>query len=126
MIEQQNRQQAHGALVIAGNPPGHDQRQHEIQDAQYALEQQEVGKVLGQQLGMLADVAVVEILNAEVVQDLEQVGNVEQRKIQAIVAVGHAVLYRQINAEDKKRLDQQVDKNQEQDVEQKFAVQNKG
>jgi hypothetical protein len=70
---------------------------------------------------MLADVPVVETLNPEVVEYLEDIRQVHQREIQPIVR-SDPVLYRQIDPENEKRLYQYVDKEQEKDVDDKFAV----
>ena len=65
---------------------------------------------------------VVEILNPEIVQDLKQVGKIEQREIQPVIAFGQSILHREVDTENKKRLDQDIDQDQEQDVEEKLAL----
>ena len=74
---------------------------------------------------MLAEIAVVEILNPEIVQDLKNISEVEQREVQPVV-FAHAVLHRQVDTKNKKRLYQQVDKDEDDDVEDEFAVQVSG
>ena len=70
---------------------------------------------------MPAHMPVIEVLNTEIVQYLEDIGKIEQRKIGS-VCLAHLVLHRQIDPENKKRLYQQVDKDQECDINQKFAT----
>ena len=69
---------------------------------------------------MLADEAVVESLDTEIVQNLENEGKIEQGEIQAVIGP-YPVLHREVDAEDKKGLNQYIDKDQEQDVEDEFA-----
>lgn len=71
---------------------------------------------------MPADVAVVEALNAEIIDDLKNIGQVQQREIKPVIR-SNAVLHRQVDPENERRFDQQVDKNQEQDVDDEFAIQ---
>jgi hypothetical protein len=60
-------------------------------------------------------VAVVKTLYPEIIDDLTQVGQVQQGKIQPVL-IAKAVLDTQINTKNKKWFYQYVDKNQEQDV----------
>ena len=70
---------------------------------------------------MLAEVTTVKILYPEVIQYLKNIGQVEQREIQTVV-LPYPVLHGQVDAENEKGLYQEIDKDQEQDVEDKFAV----
>ena len=70
---------------------------------------------------MPADVPVVETLDTEIVEYLKNVGEVEQCEIQPVIR-SDAVLHCQVNAENEKGLYQEVDKDQEEDVEDEFAV----
>ena len=70
---------------------------------------------------MPAGVAVVETLNTEIVEYLKNIGQVEQGEIQPVIRPD-PVLHRQVNAENEKGLYQEVDKDQEEDVEDEFAV----
>ncbi len=70
---------------------------------------------------MLADVAVVETLNPEIIENLKNIGQIHQSEIQAVFR-SYPILYRQVDPENKKGLYQQVDKEQEKDVDDKFAV----
>jgi hypothetical protein len=58
---------------------------------------------------MLGNFATIEILNAKVAQNLEQVSQAEQRKIHTINLRADHVLHRPVNAENEKRLDDQID-----------------
>jgi hypothetical protein len=64
---------------------------------------------------VLTDVSVVKTLYPEIIDDLTQVGQVQQGKIQPVL-IAQAVLDTQINTKNKKWFYQYVDKNQEQDV----------
>ena len=70
---------------------------------------------------MLTDVPVVVVLDAEVAENLEQIGKIQQGKVDAVFRT-NLVLHRKVDPENKKRLYQQVDKEQEKDVDDKFAV----
>ena len=62
---------------------------------------------------MLGNVAVVKILYAEVVDDLQEVGKIEQGKVKPVIAGWYRILNRSVNAKNVKWLDQQVDTQQE-------------
>jgi len=64
---------------------------------------------------VLADVPVVKTLYPKIIDDLAQVRQVQQRKIQAIL-FPQLVLHPQVDAKYEQRLYQQVDKDEEEDV----------
>ena len=70
---------------------------------------------------MLTNIPVVEILDAKVVQNLKNVGQVQQGEIQSIIGPDF-VLHVQVDSEYKNRLYQQVDKEQQENIEQKGAI----
>lgn len=70
---------------------------------------------------VLADVAVIKTLDSEIIENLKNIGQIHERKIQTVVLPG-PVLYAQVDPKNKKRLYQQVDKEQEKDVDDKFTV----
>lgn len=125
LIQQQNEQQRQNLCPIAKRKSRHGHRERDVNRREQPFDGQQVWKVFRQQLGVLADVAVVETLNPEVVQDLKKVGEVEQREIGAVV-FAHAVLHPEVNAENEDWLYQEVDKDEEEDVEEEFAFQGRG
>lgn len=70
---------------------------------------------------VLADVAVIETLYAEIVENLKNIRQVHQGEIQPVILPG-PVLHGEVYSKNKKRLYQQVDKEQKQDVDDKFAI----
>ena len=68
----------------------------------------------------------VEILNAEISEHVKKKGEVEEREVETVIALGNQVLHRSVDAEDVERLDQEVDQDQQADVEQEFAVHTRG
>jgi hypothetical protein len=53
----------------------------------------------------LSYVSVIEILNAEIIDNLKKESEVEERKVNTVVAGSYRILYRSINAKDVKWLD---------------------
>ncbi|MBK6620734.1 MAG: hypothetical protein IPG32_07610 [Saprospirales bacterium] len=70
---------------------------------------------------MLRNSPVIEILDAEIVDDLQQQGEVEKGEIQTVGLRPHLVLHRPVDPEDIKGLDQEVQNQQQGDVEEEFA-----
>jgi hypothetical protein len=61
---------------------------------------------------MLADVPVIETLDAEIIENLEQIGQIEQGEIRSVL-FPRPVLNPEVNTEDESRFYQQIDKNQQ-------------
>ena len=66
--------------------------------------------------------AVIETLNPEIIQDLKKVSEVEQREIGAVI-FADTILHPEINAKYEDWLYQKVDKDEEEDVKEEFALQ---
>jgi len=120
LVRQQDQQQQQFAAVIA-HRPGQHQGNEKVYNTEQYLDCQQVGEIFRQQLRVLADVPVVKALNAEIIENLKNIGQIHQRKIQSVF-LARPVLHRQVDPKNKKRLYQQVDKEQEKDVDDKFAV----
>ena len=73
---------------------------------------------------MPANVGIVEVLNAKIADDLKNIGQKQEGKIEPVFPFRCAVLNLQINTKNKKWLYQYVDKNQKQYIYDEFAVQN--
>ena len=71
---------------------------------------------------MPADVPVVEILDAEVIDNLKQQDKTAECKVQPVLPFTYAVLYTQVYAENEQRLDEHIDEHQKKDVEEEFSV----
>lgn len=71
---------------------------------------------------VLGNALVVEILDAQVVDNLEQKGEVEQYEVDAVITWRYGVLHHPLNAEQVKRLDQPVDGNEKYQIQKKFPV----
>ena len=72
--------------------------------------------MLGEVLGILRDRTAVEVGDAEVEEDIEEVGEVEERLVGAVGGVAEQILHLAVDAENPKRLHQQVEKQQEDDI----------
>ena len=70
---------------------------------------------------MATDVPVVKTLKPKIIKNLENIGQVHQGKIKAVV-LPNAVLHIQVNTKNKGWFDEQVDAQQKQQVQDKFAV----
>ena len=77
-------------------------------------------------LGVLRDGAAVEIGDAEVEQDIKEVGEVEQGLIGAVGRVANQVLHLAVDAENPERFHQQVEKQQENDIFDEAVLHNSG
>ena len=65
---------------------------------------------------VLGDVAAVEVGDAEVEEDIEEVGEIEERLVGAVGGVAEQVLHLAVDAENPEWLHQQVEKQQEDDI----------
>ena len=72
--------------------------------------------MFGKVLRVLRDGAAVEVGDAEVEQDVEEIGEVEKRLVSAVGGVAQQVLHLSVDAEYPERLHQQVEKQQENDI----------
>ncbi len=71
---------------------------------------------------MLRQLPVVVVLNAKVIDNLKQEGEVEQREVQPVLGFRYRILHPPVDAKEVERLDEQVGRQQENDVEQEFAL----
>ncbi len=94
-----------------------------ISGAKEKLQDQNVRKIFIEQLIVLSDIPIIVILNPEVVDDLQEVGEVEKGEINAITFLPHRILHDPINPKQIKGFDQQIDRNQKSNVDEKFPVQ---
>lgn len=73
---------------------------------------------------MLGNIPVVKIGDANIQQDIQQEGEVKQGKIKPILRSTYLVLDRPVNAQYPKRLNQQIQKQQEGQIGDKFLLHN--
>ena len=66
--------------------------------------------MLGKQLIVLRYVAVVEIRQTEVEEDVKKVGKLRDREIKSVRSVAHEILDRYVDAQNPERFDQKIDK----------------
>lgn len=71
---------------------------------------------------MLRNFTAVEVLNAKIVDDLKQKSEAKKRKINPVFRLPDAILHGTVNAENVERLDNQVDKNEEKGIDEKFSI----
>ena len=64
----------------------------------------------------MRDVATVEIGDAKVEEDIKKVGEVEDGLVNAVGSIAEQVLHLAVDAENPKRLHQQIEKQQEDDI----------
>ena len=72
--------------------------------------------MLGEVLRVLGDRTAVEVGDAEVEEDIEKVGEVEERLVSAVGGITEQVLHFSVDAENPEGLHQQVEKQQEDDI----------
>ena len=71
---------------------------------------------------VLRDVPVVEIGDAEIEQDVEQEGEVKEGKIKSVFGGSYSILNYAVNPENPERFDQDIQKEQEGQVGDKFLL----
>lgn len=71
---------------------------------------------------MLRDVSIVVLLNAEIIDYLKQKSESEKGKIKPVFASGKSVLNRSINPEKVKRFDKEINRNEENNIDEKFPI----
>ena len=74
------------------------------------------------QLDMLGDIAVVEVSDPEIQQDIEQESKIEQVHVKSVIRQPHRVLNGPVNPEDPEGLDQEVQEQQQGQVYQEFFL----
>ena len=94
----------------------------QIDNTQQQFQDDDARKMLGQQLRVPCDVAVVEIGDAHVEHHVEKVGEVEDGEIETVGCGAHAVLHRHINSQNPERLHQQVQENEDGNIENKVSL----
>ena len=72
--------------------------------------------MFGEHLGVLRDIAAVEVGNAEVEKDIKKVGKVEESLVGAIGRVAEQVLHLTVDAENPERFYHEVQEKQENDI----------
>ena len=112
LVQQQNKQQRQRVRPVPQQKCRHGHGERDVHRGKQPLDSQEIGEIFGQQLGVLTDVAVIETLNPEIVQDLKKVGEVEQREIGPIM-FSHPILHPEVDAKYEYWLYQEVDKDEE-------------
>jgi hypothetical protein len=78
--------------------------------------------MLVQKVAVLRYVAVIEIGDSQVEQDIEKKGKIKYRKIKAIFAGSGNILHRPVDTENPEGLNQQIKKKQKSKVGNKFTL----
>ncbi|MCE2822660.1 MAG: hypothetical protein LW693_09570 [Saprospiraceae bacterium] len=120
LVEKQYCKKRKYSRLIAQKKPRDEQGDQHVGAAEQHLQCQQIREIFGQQIRVLTDMPVVETLDTKIIDNLRQVGQIEQRKIES-VPLSQPVLHPQINTKDEQRLDQQVDQHQQDEIEQEFA-----
>lgn len=112
LVDNQYAKYFHLAQFVA-ETQSYNQRYCYVNHSQYKSECQQVGKAFVEQVAVLGNVAVVEIGNAHVEDDVEQQREVEQRKIYAELLGADNVLHRTLNPEYPERFYQDIEEEKE-------------
>ena len=116
MVDGHPEQQFEVERVVAdggGHPEGNEQ----VDSAQQQFQDDDARQVLGQQLAVPRDVAVVEVGDAHVEQHVEEIGEVEDGEIETVVSCADTILHSHIHPENPEVFDQQIQENQNGDIE---------
>ena len=103
------------AFVVAAEITD-DEDDDSIEQSQQEFDFGEAAEVFREVLRVLRDVAAVEVGDAEVEQDVEEVGKVKQGLVGAVGGIAEDVLHLTVDAENPERLHQQVEKQQENNI----------
>ena len=71
---------------------------------------------------MTSDVSAVETVNSKVIKNLQQIGEIQQCKVNSISFSTNSILNSSVNTKNKKWLDQQIDRNQKDNIDKKLSV----
>ena len=116
MVEATPAQQLEFQAFVVAAEITDDEDDCGIEQSQQEFDFGEAAEVFGEVLRVLRDVAAVEVGDAEVEQDVEEVGKVKQGLVGAVGGVAEDVLHLTVDAENPERLHQQVEKQQENDI----------
>ena len=116
LVEATPAQQLEFQSFVVAAEVADDEDDDGIKQSQKQLDFGEAAKMFREVLRVLCDGTAVEVGDAEVEQDVEEVGEVEQRLIGAVGGVAEDVLHLTVDAENPERLHQQVEKQQEDDI----------
>ena len=112
LVDNQDAKNFHLAQFVA-QAKRYNQRYCNVNYCQYKSECQQVGKTFVEQVAVLGDIAVVEVGDAHVEDDVEQKREVEQRKIYAELLGADNILHRTLNPEYPERLYQDIEEEKE-------------
>jgi len=110
-----------GGIVIA--QPCYKHAYSKINYTQNNSDSQNVGKPESKLVLVPRYVAIVIIGNAQIEQDVEYKREIEQSKIESVLLCPHNVLNATVDAKNPKRLNQKVQRYQENKIDYKFAFQ---
>lgn len=65
---------------------------------------------------MLRDIAVIKILNSEIVDNLKKKGKIEEREVNTVLARCDRILDRAVDSKDIERFDQEIDRNEKKNI----------
>jgi len=122
LVQYQEEKKVKLDLPVTDEDSGY-QAEYRIHHSQQKFKTDDVRKVLFYEETVLGNVPVVVIGDPEVKDDVENHGEIEKSKIQAIIFCPHHILNRAVDPQDPKRLNQQVKGNQQKQVGYEFAPQ---
>lgn len=78
--------------------------------------------MLVQQMNVLGDIAVVEIGDPGIKQDIEQKSEIEQVQVKTVINKPHRILHRAVDPENPERLHQEVQEEQQGEIGEEFLL----
>lgn len=116
LVESAPEQQLEFQAFIIAAEVADDKYDDGIKQPQQQFDLGEATEVFREVVGVLRDSAAVEVGDAEVEQNIKEVGEVEESLIGAVGGIAEQVLHLAVDAEDPERFHQQVEKQQEDDI----------
>ena len=108
LVEREDCQQMELAGAVAGEKAD-GEGDDEVEAEEGEFDTQHAGQVLVDELGMAGDVAGVEVGDPQVEEDVENVGEIEDSEVKAVLVGTYSILDTCLNAQNPERLDEQVE-----------------
>ena len=109
--------------VVADKQP-HGEGDYKVERQQKEFYGEDAAEILVDKVRVLGDVAGVEVGDAKVQQDVEDIGEVEDGEIESVGLGSDSILHANLNAKNPERLDDEVEQQYPKESGDEFFVQN--
>ena len=123
MVEGEDGKECELLGVVADEQP-HGEGYHQIERQEQEFDGEDASEMLVDEVRMLGDVAGVEVGDAQIQQDVEDIGEVEDGEIESVGLGSDSILHANFNAKNPERLDDEVEQQYPKESGDEFFVQN--